>query len=137
MPHSPRGLLFLCPDGAALGPMAEALARRLAPDRESLAAAPSPGHVRRGVRELLRSRGLETAGLRARALAEVDAEEIGHVFVLGENIPLPPLASRLRVEVWPTPDPLSGPPGEHREACEAALDRLEARLRRWLAADAG
>jgi protein-tyrosine-phosphatase len=132
MPDAPRGLLFLCPDGAALGPMAEALARKLAPDRESIAAAPTPGHVRRSVRDLLRARGLETAGLRARAMSEVDAEEIGHVFVLGEGLSLPPLASRLAVHVWPTPDPLSGPPGEHREACEAALDRLEARLSRWL-----
>ena len=130
MSHAPRGLLFLCPDGAALGPMAEALTRRLAPSLEALSAAPEPGHVRRIVRDLLRARGLDPSGLRSRSLMEIDAEEISHVFVLSEQLRMPTFPARLKVEVWATPDPLSGPPGDHREACEAALDRLEARLKR-------
>ena len=75
---------------------------------------------------------MPTAGLRARGLREVDWEEIAEVIVLNERISLPPLPARVAVQVWATPDPLSGPPGEQRESCEAALERIEARLRRML-----
>jgi protein-tyrosine-phosphatase len=132
MSRAPDGVLFLCADGACLGPMAEALMRRGWPGRAALSAAVEPGHLRRVARALLADRGMPTAGLRARGLREVDWEEIAEVIVLNERISLPPLPSRVAVQVWATPDPMSGPPGEHRESCEAALERIEARLRRML-----
>ena len=112
--------------------MAEALLRAHWPQHSGVSAAIQPGHLRRLTREVLAARGLPTAGLRARGLLEVDWEEVGQVIVLSERLALPPLPRRLKVEVWATPDPLTGPVSEHREASEAALDRIEARLKRLL-----
>ncbi len=129
-----RAILFLCPDGASRGPLAEALANHLDPAGTYVCAALAPGHVRRAAREVLSEEGVEATGLRARSLREVDLAEFREVILLDELAPAPRLPAHLSLVRWPTPDPLCAPPAEQREALRATRDRLLDRLRRHLLA---
>jgi protein-tyrosine-phosphatase len=118
-------VLFLCPDGAARGPMAEALTRHLMPDVEAWSAAWMPGHVRRGARRVLQEVGVDVRGLRARGLLEIDLREIDLIVVLSDESGCPRLPSRVPRVDCPLPDPDAAPAEESLEAYRDARDALE------------
>ncbi len=126
-------VLFLCPDGAARGPMAEALARHLRPEVEAWSAAWAPGHVRKPARQVLQEVGVDVRGLRARGILEVDAREIDVVVVLSNEPGCPVLPTRWRRVDLPMPDPDSAPAIEQMEAYRDCRDALERMLPRLLA----
>ena len=118
-------VLFLCPDGSARGPMAEALTRHLMPELESWSAAWMPGHVRRLARRVLREAGVDVRGLRARGLLEIDLREIDLIVVLSDEPGCPRLPARIRRVDCPLPDPDAAPEGEALEAYRDARDAIE------------
>ncbi len=129
------GILFMCPDSAGRGPMAEAITRHLAPHVEAWSVARYPGHVRRGARAALREEGIDANGLRARGVFEVDLQDVVLVVTLAELHELPALPTGIRHVHHPLPDPDSAPDSESDEAwCDArdALLRLIPRLLRTL-----
>lgn len=128
-------ILFLCPDNAARGPMAEAITRHLTDEVEAWAAARRPGHVRSGARRALREAGIDDHGLRARRPMEVDPEELVLVVSLAELSRLPPLPTGVPHVHHPLPDPDSAPDSEAEDAyrdTRDALLRLVPRLLRRL-----
>jgi len=118
-------VLFLCPDGAARGPMAEALTRHLLPDVEAWSAAWMPGHVRRQARRVLQEVGVDVRGLRARGLLEIDLREIDLIVVLSDEGGCPRLPARIPRVDCPLPDPDSAPEDEALEAYRDTRDALE------------
>jgi|GEM_PF-4622595 len=118
-------VLFLCPDGAARGPMAEALIRHLMPDVDAWSAAWMPGHVRKGARKVLRDNGIETRGLRARGLLEIDFREIDLVVLLSDEPGCPRLPSSTPVVRIPMLDPDAAPASEADETYRDTLDAME------------
>jgi protein-tyrosine-phosphatase len=118
------GLLFLCPDSAARGPMAEAIARHLAPGLPVWSAALRPGHVRREARRTLRAAGVDDSGLRARSLLEVDLEGVQVAVLLAPDHELPRVPAGLQIVRHPLPDPSSAPPSEAEDAYADARDAL-------------
>lgn len=126
-------VLYLCPDGAARGPMAEALTRHLMPGVDAWSAAWAPGHVRRPARQALRRAGVEVRGLRARGLLEVDFREIDLIVQLSDEGGCPRLPSAIPLVRLPLPDPDAAPVSEEREAYSDTLDALERLLPALLA----
>ena len=126
-------VLFLCPDGAARGPMAEAVIRHLMPDVEAWSAAWMPGHVRRGARQVLRANGIETRGLRARGLLEIDFREIDLIVLLSDEPGCPRLPAGIRIEEVPFVDPDAAPPSSAAETYRDTLDAMERLLPALLA----
>lgn len=122
-------VLFLDESGSARAPIAEALLRQIAPWHEAIGAGWVPSHVRPEIKEVLEEAGIHTTGLRARGVFEVPLEEVDLVvaFVPDEGrLRVPARARRIQ---WGLPDPLSSPPDERMEACRAARDEIERRLR--------
>jgi protein-tyrosine-phosphatase len=122
-------VLFLDESGGARAPLGEALLRHIAPWHDATAASWSPSHVRPEIREVLAESGISPEGLRARGLTSVPLDEVDLVvaFVADEG----KLRVRPGVErrTWRLPDPLAAPGHERIEACRAARDEIERRLR--------
>ena len=118
-------VLFICPDGAARGPMAEALTRHLMPEVEAWSAAWMPGHVRRSARRVLQEVGVDVRGLRARGLLEIDLREIDLIVVLSDEAGCPRLPAKIPRVHCPLPDPDSAPEEESLEAYRDTRDALE------------
>ena len=118
-------VLYLCPDGAARGPMAEALTRFLMPDIDAWSAAWMPGHVRRPARQTLRRFGADVRGLRARGLLEIDFREIDLIVMLTDEPGCPRLPAGIPVVRLPLPDPDAMPAVESNEAYRDTLDALD------------
>ena len=118
-------VLFLCPDGAARGPMAEALTRHLMPQLEAWSAAWIPGHVRRPARRVLQEVGVDVRGLRARGLLEIDLREIDLIVVLSDEPGCPRLPAKIRRVNCPLPDPDAAPDDEAMEAYRDTRDAIE------------
>ena len=123
-----RTVLFICEDGAALSPLAEAVARSLRPDVEAWSASLRPSHVRPWTRAVLAEAGLDDVGLRARDLAEVPLDEVDVAVFLAPGGRPPFLPRRIRLLHWPMPDPSSAPPDEALDAWRAARDELLRRI---------
>jgi protein-tyrosine-phosphatase len=120
-----HSVLFLCPDGAARGPMAEALIRHLMPAIETTSASWMPGHVRRPARKALARIGIDTRGLRARGLLEVDFRELDLIVLLSDEGGCPRLPSTVPRVRLALPDPDAAPEDELEEAYRDTLDALE------------
>ena len=118
-------VLYICPDGAARGPMAEALTRFLMPGIEAWSAAWMPGHVRRHARRTLRRFGAETRGLRARGLLEIDFREISLIVILSDETGCPRLPGDIPVVHLHLPDPDAMPEVDAEEAYRDTLDALD------------
>ncbi len=121
-------VLFICEDGAALSPLAEAVARSLRPDVEAWSASLRPSHVRPWTRAVLAEAGLDDAGLRSRDLAEVPLDEVDVAVFLAPAGRPPFLPRRIRLVRWPMPDPSSAPADEALDAWRAARDELLRRI---------
>lgn len=126
-------ILFLDESGSARAPIAEALMRQIAPWHEALGAGWVPSHVRPEIKEVLEEAGVHTTGLRARGLAQVPLDEVELVvaFVPDEaRLRVPSGARRI---AWNLPDPLSAPHDERLDACRAARDEIERRIKMLVA----
>lgn len=121
-------ILFICAANAARSPLAEAIARHLAPSLDVWSAGTAPTHVRPQVRAVLSEVGISAAGLRARSLYEVPMDEVDLVVTLGPEASLPVLPGRIARVSWSLPDPTSAPEEDALEAFRATRDELLRRL---------
>lgn len=128
------GILFLGVTDAARAPLAEAIARHLAPERSIWSAGARPTHVRPEVRAVLREVGIATDGLRSRGVFEVPMEEITLVVTLADPALCPRVPGDRKRIAWHLPDPAAAPREEALEAFRATRDELMRRLPRLLEA---
>lgn len=130
-------VLFLCTGNSARSLMAEALLRHHAPDRfESHSAGAEPIGVRPETASVLEEIGIDTAGLRSKAVDEyLGRTHFTYLITVcaleEERCPRiwPGASHHLH---WPVDDP-AAVEGEGRiDAFRAARDQLEERLLAWL-----
>jgi arsenate reductase (thioredoxin) len=126
-------VLFIGEAGAARAPLAEAITRHLRPDLEVWSACSRPSHVRPHVKLVLEEEGISAAGLRARAVGEVDLDEVDLVVALCAENRRPFLPSRFAIVSAPMSDPTAAPDSERVDAFRACRDSLLDRLPRLLA----
>lgn len=122
------GILFLGVANASRSPLAEAIARTLAPDHEVWSAGARPSHVRPEVRAVLAEAGFRDDHLRSKTLIEVPLDEIDVVVNLADPERCPRVPGEVRRVVWNLPDPASAPREEALEAYRATRDELMRRL---------
>ncbi len=122
-------VLFLDDDNAARAPLAEALFVELARGQVPVyAAAWTPSHVRKEVREVLEEDRVRAGVLRARSIGAVPMDEVDVVvaFVPDQGrLRLRPNARRID---WKIPDPTAAPAEERMEAYRAARDEIRRRV---------
>lgn len=121
-------ILFVGESNAARSPIAEAIARQLAPRHEVWSAGWRPSHVRPEVREVLAEEGIRAEGLRARSIGEVPLDEVDVVVALCPDEGRLRVRSDVRRLDWRLPDPTSAPPHERIEAFRASRDELARRV---------
>jgi len=124
-----HSVLFVCVANSARSQLAEAIARHLSVEIEAWSAGSCPTHVRPQVRAVLDEVGIDSAGLRAKGLAEVPLDEIDLVVTLCAEEACPVLPGSPRRLSWPLPDPASAPAAEALEAFRATRDELTRRLK--------
>lgn len=122
------GILFLGVSDAARAPLAEAIARHLAPERAIWSAGARPTHVRPEVRAVLREVDIDAHGLRSRGVFEVPMDEIALVVTLADPATCPTAPRRIPRVAWHLPDPAAAPRDEALEAFRATRDELMRRL---------
>lgn len=122
------GILFLGVANATRTPLAEAIARDLAPEHEVWSAGARPTHVRPEVRAVLTEAGLRADHLRSKPLIEVPLDEIDLVVTLADPERCPRVPGQRPTVSWQLPDPASAPREEALEAYRATRDELMRRL---------
>lgn len=132
-------ILFLCTGNRARSQMAEGLARALAaPDVEVASAGtrPNPKGVHPLAVEMLREKGIDATGQRAKHTSDLEGE-FDYVITLcdaaAQECPVfPARCGRLH---WGLPDPdlAGGDPSRERAMFAEIRDEIECRLRAWLA----
>lgn len=127
------GVLFLGVSNASRSPLAEAIARELAPRHEFWSAGRTPSHVRPEVRAVLAEVGYRDDQLRAKGLVEVPLDEVDLIVTLADPARCPQVSSAARRVAWNLPDPAAAPRAEAMEAYRATRDELMRRLPRLLA----
>ena len=125
-----KGVLFLCVANSARSQMAEGLARALAPAGVRIWSAGSkPTAVRPEAVAVLRELGIDIAGARAKAVAEVPAAEIDTVVTLCGEEECPVFLGRAERLHWELPDPAAVvDPAERLQAFRATRDNLRTRI---------
>jgi arsenate reductase len=143
MPRGPYNILFLCTGNSARSIMAEALLNRLGEGgyRAFSAGSHPTGEVNPLALQLLRERGLPTAGLRSKAwheFAEPGAPAIDFIFTVcgkaaGEACPVWP--GKPASAHWGVEDPAAaeGSEGERLRVFQRVAQILERRIRLFTA----
>ena len=131
-------VLFVCTRNACRSQMAEALARALGGSRlEAASAGSDPGVIDPLTLEVLKEAGIGTDGLRAKGLAEAQAEAHDWVVTLcaEAQASCPSLSGRQGRLHWPVEDPAvvtkRGP--ARLQAFRDARDAIRVRIEQWLA----
>ena len=132
-PPQRKKVLFVCIGNSCRSPMAEALARHLAPDViEPMSAGLSPlGHIAEPTRKVLREKGISVEGLSSKSLREVDPDA-AELIVNMTGMPGRSLFPGAQVVDWEVDDPFGEDLGIHREVrydIEFRLNELIAQLR--------
>lgn len=122
------GILFLGASNASRTPLAEALARALAPAHEVWSAGARPSHVRPEVRAVLAEAGFPFDHLRSKGVFEVPLDEVDVIVTLASPDRCPKVPGAMRRVSWELPDPSSAPREEALEAYRATRDELLRRL---------
>ena len=135
-------VLFLCTGNSARSILAEVLLNTLGQGRFNAYSAGSfpAGQVNPGTLEILRAKGLDTAGLRSKSwdeFARADAPRMDFIFTVcdkaaGETCPYWP--GHPATAHWGFEDPAHvTPEAARREAFERVFAQISARLRRFIA----
>ncbi len=122
------GVLFLGAANQSRSPLAEAIARELAPRHEFWSAGARPSHVRPEVRAVLTEVGMRDDSLRSKGLIEVPLDEVDLIVTLTDPERCPRVALDVPRVAWSLPDPASAPRDEALEAYRATRDELMRRL---------
>lgn len=127
-----KGVLFLCVANSARSPMAEGLARSLAPAGVRVWSAGSrPTSVRPEAVAVLAEVGVDISGQRSKAVSAIPAAEIDTVVTLCAEEECPVFLGTARRLHWGLPDPaaVQGDEPARLAAFRAVRDELMVRLR--------
>ena len=127
----PRHLLFLCVANSARSPLAEGLARSLAPSGVRISSAGSqPGQLRPEAAQVLAELGIDASGQRAKGIDSIDLATVDAVITLCAEEVCPLLPVQVSHLHWGLPDPASDEPDEQARLAgfRAARDELQRRL---------
>jgi arsenate reductase len=132
-------ILFICTGNIARSQMAEGLARALAATGVEVTSAgtqPNPRGVHPLAMEMLREKGIDASGQRAKHVDDLQGE-FDYVITLcdsaAQECPAYP-ARRARLH-WGLPDPAAagGDPARERSLFREICDEIERHLREWMA----
>jgi arsenate reductase (thioredoxin) len=127
----PRHILFLCVANSARSPMAEGIARSLAPQGVNVSSAGSaPTSVRPQAIRALREIGIDISGLRSKGLDAIDAGSVDAVITLCAEEVCPVFLGKAHRIHWGLPDPagVTGTEETRLDAFRSVRDELLRRL---------
>jgi arsenate reductase (thioredoxin) len=127
----PRHILFLCVANSARSPMAEGIARSLAPQGVNVSSAGSaPTSVRPQAIRALREIGIDISGLRSKGLDAIDAGSVDAVITLCAEEVCPVFLGKAHRIHWGLPDPagVTGTEETRLNAFRSVRDELLRRL---------
>ncbi len=129
-----KGLLFLCVANSARSQIAEALARRAAPDLKVWSAGSSPGRVHPLTVRVLREIGIDASGQRAKGLGAIPTDQVDTVVTLCAEEVCPVFPGNVRRLHWALPDPaaVEGDESTRLDAFRTVRDDLERRIEHLL-----
>lgn len=134
LPHEqllPRGILFVCVANAARSQMAEALARVLLPPHVRVFSAGSaPGlAVHPLAVQVLSEIGIDMAGQRPKAIAEVPLVDVDLLVTMCEDAQCPVVSALARRLDWSLPDPAQAAGGQGQlEAFRRSRDAIKQQI---------
>jgi arsenate reductase len=126
-----KGVLFLCVGNSARSQMAEGIARSLAPAGTKIWSAGSrPTTVRPEAIAVLKEIGIDISGQRAKAVAEIPADEVDTVITLCGEEECPVFLGKATRLHWGLPDPaaVGGSEAERLDAFRKVRDELRRRI---------
>lgn len=127
----PRHILFLCVANSARSPMAEGIARSLAPRGVTVSSGGSePSSVRPQAVQVLKEIGIDISGHKSKGLDTVDASSVDAVITLCAEERCPVFLGKAMRLHWGLPDPAGETGGEDRKL--AAYREVRDELRRRL-----
>ena len=132
----PKGLLFLCVANSARSQMAEGIARSLAPEGLRVFSAGSrPTAVRPEAIAVLAEIGIDISAQRAKAVAEVPADQVDTVITLCGEQECPLFLGQATRLQWTLPDPAAVDESEEArlDAFRSVRDELRRRIGELLA----
>ena len=128
----PRHILFLCVANSARSPMAEGIARSLAPQGMKVSSAgSSPSPIRPQAIQVLEEIGIDISGHRSRGLESIDAGSVDAVITLCAEEVCPVFPGKAHRFHWGLSDPagVAGPEDNRLEAFRSVRDELLRRLK--------
>ena len=128
----PRHILFLCVANSARSPMAEGIARSLAPPgTEVSSAGSSPSPVRPQAIKVLEEIGIDISGHRSKGLESIDAGSVDAVITLCAEEVCPVFPGKVDRVHWGLPDPagITGTEEARLNAFRSVRDELLRRLK--------
>jgi arsenate reductase (thioredoxin) len=127
----PRNILFLCVANSSRSPMAEGIARSLAPSGVKVSSAgSSPAAVHPRAIQVLREIGIDISGHRSKGLDSIDAGSVDAVITLCAEEVCPVFLGKAHRVHWGLPDPtaVTGTEEIHINAFRSVRDELLRRL---------
>ena len=127
----PRHILFLCVANSARSPMAEGIARSLAPPGMKVSSAgSSPSSVRPQAIQVLEEIGIDISGHRSKGLDSIDAGSVEAVITLCAEEVCPVVLGKADRGHWGLPDPaaVTGTEETRLNAFRSVRDELLRRL---------
>ena len=127
----PRHILFLCVANSARSPMAEGIARSLAPQGVTVSSAgSSPSSVRPLAIRVLKEIGIDISGHRSKGLDSIDAGSVDSVITLCAEEVCPVFLGKADRGHWGLPDPAAATGTEETRlnAFRSVRDELLRRL---------
>ena len=128
----PRHILFLCVANSARSPMAEGIARSLAPPGMKVSSAgSSPSPVRPQAIQVLEEIGIDISGHRSKGLESIDAGSVDAVITLCAEEVCPVFLGKAARVHWGLPDPaaVAGTEETRLNAFRSVRDELLRRLK--------
>jgi len=128
----PRHILFLCVANSARSPMAEGIARSLAPQGVKVSSAgSSSSFVRPEAIQVLKEIGIDISGHRSKGLESIDAGSVDAVITLCAEEVCPVFLGKAHRIHWGLPDPagVTGTEETRLNAFRSVRDELLCRLK--------
>ncbi len=138
MGESRAGVLFLCVANSARSPMAEGLARAVAPEeREIYSAGSAPTQLNPFAREVMQELGVDISSHRSKAIDEIPSHRIGTVITLCAEEVCPVFPGNVERFHWPFEDPAAakGRDEEVREEFRRIRDQIRTQIEDFFKAD--
>ena len=124
-------VVFVCDRNATLSPMAEAIARHIAPNIDFQSAGKVETRIHFKVHSILREKNIHSFALTSKTIWALDFEDVQYVISLVPLEHTPKIPSRYNIQYWTLPDPTWDPEEEQEDSFRALRDELERRISRF------